>query len=93
MMDAPTFPIVLVSNGIHQIVPTRLIIVEKLVDCRLGLSLHHLNQAKARWSEADFDYMLIKNPDPEFSALSTLNFNKLVSNKNACKVYLYRLHV
>ena len=83
MMDAPTFPIGLVSNGIHHIVPTRLIIVEKLVDWRIGLALHHLNQANALWSEADFNYMLTKNPDPEFSAVSTLNFNQLVSNKNA----------
>ena len=83
MMDAPTFPIGLVSNGIHHIVTTRLIIVEKLVDSRIGLALHHLNQANALWSEADFNYMLTKNPDPEFSAVSTLNFNQLVSNKNA----------
>ena len=43
MLDAPTFPVVLVSNGIHHIVPTKLLTVEKLVDWRLGLALHHLN--------------------------------------------------
>ena len=37
---------------------TRLISVEKLVNLRVGLALHYLNQAKALWSEADLDYML-----------------------------------
>ena len=77
MLDAPTFPIVLVSNGIHHIVPTKLLTVEKLVDWRLGLALHHLNQARALWSEADLDYMLVKNPDPEFSQIISENLNKL----------------
>ena len=79
MLDAPTFPIVLVSNGIHHIVPTKLITVEKLVDWRVGLAVHHLNQARALWAEADLDYMLVKNPDPEFSQIVTDNLNKMQS--------------
>ena len=79
MMDAPTFPIVLVSNGIHHIVPTRLITIEKLLDWRKGLAFHNLNQVKALWSEPELDYMLIKNPDSEFSAVITQNLNKLQS--------------
>ena len=79
MLDAPTFPVVLVSNGIHHIVPTKLLTVEKLVDWRVGLALHHLNQARALWSEADLDYMLVKNPDPEFSQIISDNLNKMQS--------------
>ena len=79
MLDAPTFPIVLVSNRIHHIVPTKLITVEKLVDWRVGLAVHHLNQARALWAEADLDYMLVKNPDPEFSQIITDNSNKMQS--------------
>ena len=80
MLDAPTFPIVIVSNGIHHIVPTKLLTVEKLVDWRLGLALHHLNQARALWSQADLDYMLVKNPDPEFSQIISENLNKMQSS-------------
>ena len=73
------FPVVLVSNGIHHIVPTKLLTVEKLVGWRVGLALHHLNQARALWSEADLDYMLVKNPDPEFSQIISDNLNKMQS--------------
>ena len=41
-MDLPTFPIVLVSNGIHHIVGTKLITDAKLVDWRMNLSQFHL---------------------------------------------------
>ena len=80
MLDAPTFPVVIVSNGIHHIVPTKLLTVDKLVDWRLGLALHHLNQARVLWSEADLDYMLVKNPDPEFSQINSENLNKMHSS-------------
>ena len=32
------------------------------------------------WSEADLDYMLVKNPDPEFSQIISENLNKLQSS-------------
>ena len=49
------------------------------MDWRKGLALHHFNQAKALWSEADLDYMLIKSPDSEFNAVIAQNSNKLQS--------------
>ena len=46
MLDAPTFPVVLVSNGIHHIVPTKLLTVEKLVDLEGWFSTTSLKPSK-----------------------------------------------
>ena len=51
-LDLPAFPIVLVSNGIHHMIPTAISSIRKLIDWRLGLSLYHLSQSRALFDEA-----------------------------------------
>ena len=79
-MENPQFPVVLVSNGIHHVVPTQLMSVTKLVDWRLGLCMHQLNQAKALWEEAQLDYTQEKNYDPEFIRVIDTNFLQMIGS-------------
>ena len=76
-MDLPCFPIVLVSNGIHHIVPTVLTKVKKLIDWRLGLSLFHLNQSRKLFEEAQVEMLLEEDPDGEFLQVQTGLFTQL----------------
>ena len=76
-MDLPCFPIVLVSNGIHHIIPTVLTKVKKLIDWRLGLSLFHLNQSRKLFEEAQVEMLLEKDPDGEFVEVQTGLFTQL----------------
>ena len=78
-IDLPAFPIVLVSNGIHHIVPTVVSSIKKLVDWRLGLSLYHLTQSRQLFDEAQVEMLLEKNPDPEFIRVQSDIFSHLSS--------------
>ena len=78
-MDLPAFPIVLVCNGIHHIVPTCVSSIKKLVDWRLGLSLYHLKQARVLFDEAQVEMLLEQHPDPEFIKVQTQLFINLSS--------------
>ena len=70
-MDLPTFPIVLVCNGIHHIVPSKYINVSKLTDWRLGLILEHLKVVRNLWQEAQVEMMLEPVVDQEFIKVET----------------------
>ena len=79
-MDLPTFPIVLVSNGIHHIVGTKLITASKLVDWRMNLSQFHLAQSQKLWQEAQVDMLMEPgNPDSEYIRVLDNTFNQLAS--------------
>ena len=79
-MDLPTFPIVLVSNGIHHIVGTKLITPSKLVDWRMNLSYFHLAQSQKLWQEAQVDMLMeTGNPDSEYIRVLGNTFNQLAS--------------
>ena len=79
-MDLPTFPIVLVSNGIHHIVGTKLITAAKLVDWRMNLSQFHLAQSQKLWQEAQVDMLMEPgNPDSEYIRVLDNTFNQLAS--------------
>ena len=78
-LDLPAFPIVLVSNGIHHMIPTAISSINKLIDCRLGLSLYHLRQSRALFDEAQVEMLLDKNPDTEFVKCQTQLFINLSS--------------
>ena len=66
-MDLPTFPIVLVLNGIHHIVGTKLISASKLVEWRIALSHYHLTQSQKLWEEAKLEMLMEKqSPDSEY---------------------------
>ena len=79
-MDLPTFPIVLVSNGIHHIVGTKLITSSKLVDWRMNLSQFHLAQSPKLWQEAQVDMLMeLGNPDSEYIRVLDNTFNQLAS--------------
>ena len=65
-MDLPTFPIVLVSNGIHHIVGTKLMSASKLVDWRIALAHYHLSQSQKLWEEAQIEMLMEKQHDTEY---------------------------
>ena len=70
-MDLPTFPIVLVCNGIHHIVPSKYINVSKLTDWRLGLILEHMKVVRNLWQEAQVEMMLEPVVDHDFIKVET----------------------
>ena len=75
-MDLPNFPIVLVSNGTHHIVGTKLITASKLVDWRMNLSQFHLAQSQKLWEEAQVDMLMEPgNPDSEYIGVLDNTFN------------------
>ena len=78
-LDLPAFPIVLVSNGIHHMIPTAISSTKKQIDWRLGLSLYHLTQSRALFDEAQVEMLLHKNPDTEFVKCQTQLFINLSS--------------
>ena len=78
-LDSPAFPIVLVSNGIHHMIPTAISSTKKLIDWRLGLSLYHLTQSRALFDKAQVEMLLDKNPDTEFVKCQTQLFINLSS--------------
>ena len=73
-IDSPNFPIVLVSNGIHHMVPTKKLSFEHFTNWKLGLVKHHLNQAVALWKEVD-----PKPTDGDFDNVQTELFGKLLN--------------
>ena len=79
-MDLPTFRIVLVSNGIHHIVGTKLITAAKLVDWKMNLSQFHLAQSQKLWQEAQVNMLMEPgNPDSEYIRVLDNTFNQLAS--------------